>query len=97
MTNVKRPTVYTIGHSTHAIERLIALLAMYEIKTVADVRSNPYSRRNPQFKQPALRESLWVAGIEYVHLGDLGGYPEKKSFYDKGGRALYERMVVENI
>ena len=94
MTDVQGPTIYTIGHSTHTTERLIGLLAQHKIETVVDVRSSPYSRRNPQFNQPALRESLWIAGIQYGHLGDLGGYPDDKASYDEGGHALYERIVA---
>lgn len=44
------------------------------MRAVADVRRHPGSRRNPQFGVAALRESLAVAGIDYVGFGDeLGG------------------------
>ena len=43
------------------------------IKTLADVRSAPGSRRHPQFGQSALASSLASAGIDYVHLRGLGG------------------------
>jgi hypothetical protein len=43
--------VYTVGHSTHAIEPFIGLLSRHGITAVADVRSSPYSRRNPQFNR----------------------------------------------
>jgi len=66
-------TVWTIGHSTHPIEEFLALLAKHEIAVLADVRHYPTSRW-PQFKQEALRESLARAGIEYVHIAELGGY-----------------------
>ncbi len=41
--------------------------------TLADVRTIPRSRANPQFEGPALARSLARAGIAYVHLPRLGG------------------------
>lgn len=46
------------------------------IKTLADVRSAPGSRRHPQFGRSALAASLATAGIDYVHLPRLGGRRE---------------------
>jgi uncharacterized protein (DUF488 family) len=66
-------TVFTVGHSTLPIERFLSLLAAYGIEQLADVRTVPRSRRNPQFNADALRESLKAVGIAYVPLGELGG------------------------
>jgi uncharacterized protein (DUF488 family) len=66
-------TIFTVGHSTHAIERFLGLLAAYRIEELADVRTVPRSRRNPQFNADALRNSLRTAGIVYVPLAELGG------------------------
>jgi len=65
--------IFTIGHSTHPIERFLALLAEHRIALVADVRSFPSSRRWPQFNQAELTESLGRAGIEYRWIKHLGG------------------------
>ena len=70
---MKRPMIYTIGHSTRPIEKFLALLAAHGIETVADVRTIPRSRRNPQYDQVALRQSLQSAGIRYRHMPKLGG------------------------
>ncbi|HET7093135.1 MAG TPA: DUF488 domain-containing protein, partial [Thermomicrobiales bacterium] len=43
------------------------------VKTLADVRRMPRSRRNPQFNDDALAAALPAAGIAYVHLPRLGG------------------------
>jgi uncharacterized protein (DUF488 family) len=74
-------TIFTVGHSTLPIERFLALLAAYGIEQLADVRTVPRSRRNPQFNADALRSSLQTAGITYVPLGELGGLrkPRKDS------------------
>ena len=65
--------IWTIGHSTRALEAFIALLAESSIGLVADVRRFPGSRRHPQFGREALEAGLNVAGIAYLHLPDLGG------------------------
>jgi uncharacterized protein (DUF488 family) len=66
-------TIWTIGHSTHPIEEFIAILLEYKIKLLADVRTVPRSRMNPQFNTDVLPGSLAAFDIEYIHLKDLGG------------------------
>ena len=51
----------------------IDLLRAHRIGTLADVRTVPHSRHNPQFDREALAASLRKAGIGYVHLRVLGG------------------------
>ena len=65
--------VFTVGHSTLPIERFIALLHAYGIRRLADVRTVPRSRRNPQFNADALASALRAETIEYVPLPSLGG------------------------
>ena len=66
-------TVFTVGHSTLPIDKFLAVLAAYGIEQLADVRTVPRSRRNPQFSADALQASLAAAGISYVPLAELGG------------------------
>lgn len=65
--------VYTIGHSTRAVEEFIELLRAQQITQLVDIRTIPKSRHNPQFAGEALAESLEAAGIRYVYLKALGG------------------------
>jgi len=65
--------VYTVGHSTLPIERFLAMLRAHGIERLADVRTVPRSRRNPQFNAEALALSLQAVGLEYVPLRELGG------------------------
>jgi uncharacterized protein (DUF488 family) len=82
--------IWTVGHSRHEIPALVDLLRQYQIEVVADVRSHPSSRHNPQFNRNSLRSSLLAAKIEYVFLGqELGGRPPEPEFYDAGGHVLY--------
>jgi uncharacterized protein (DUF488 family) len=66
-------TIWTIGHSTHTLEELVAMLNSFEIKLLADIRSFPGSRKFPQFNKENLEVSLPENGIQYVHLKKLGG------------------------
>ena len=65
--------LWTIGHSTRPIEEFIGLLHMPGIQLLVDVRTIPFSRRNPQFHQEALAQSLLKAGLQYQHMPALGG------------------------
>lgn len=77
--------LYTIGHSTHPIERFVELLAAHSISAVADVRSAPYSKFNPQYNRELLARSLSDAGVEYVFLGkELGARPVDSRCYVDG-------------
>jgi uncharacterized protein (DUF488 family) len=65
--------VLTIGHSTRPLEEFIGMLHAHGVTCVADVRTVPRSRHNPQFDQRNLPGSLEKAGVKYVHLPGLGG------------------------
>jgi uncharacterized protein (DUF488 family) len=65
--------IHTIGHSTHGLDRLIALLREHDVGRVADVRAHPGSRRLPQFNRSTLADGLAGADIDYVHIPQLGG------------------------
>jgi len=71
-------TLWTIGHSTRSIEDFVALLNAHDIQQLADVRTIPRSRYNPQFNTEALATSLADAGIGYRHAGELGGLRKPK-------------------
>ena len=65
--------VYTIGHGTRPAAELVETLCEARVETLVDVRRYPSSRRNPQFDQAAVAESLAAAGIDYLHAVELGG------------------------
>ena len=85
--------VFTIGHSTHSIEKFIALLSMHGIDVVADVRSSPFSKFNPQFNRENLQTSLKASGIRYVFLGkELGARSEDPACY-VADKVQYDRLA----
>jgi uncharacterized protein (DUF488 family) len=77
--------VYTVGHSTLAIDRFIDLLSAYAIEQVADIRTVPRSRHNPQYNCDALADALAEAGIHYVPLKALGGLRRPRPDSPNGG------------
>ena len=91
--NMNQPRIFTIGHSTHPLEDFVALLQKHEVTALADVRSAPFSRFNPQFNKAALQQELKSHGIQYVFLGrELGGRPKDQSLY-KDGHVQYEQLA----
>jgi uncharacterized protein (DUF488 family) len=75
---MKKPSIFTIGHSTRSIEEFVELLLIYGIQEVVDVRSIPMSRYNPQFNEETLKQSLQLMNIRYRHLEKLGGLRHSK-------------------
>jgi len=71
--------IWTVGHSTRAIDEFISLIQANDIKLLADVRSLPGSRRYPQFNREMLAGSLGKAGIRYEHFPELGGRRKPRS------------------
>ncbi|MFL6353428.1 MAG: DUF488 family protein [Bryobacteraceae bacterium] len=81
MSGRESETVYTIGHSTRPADEFVTILNAYAIELVADIRTIPRSRRNPQYDQESLKRVLAEHHIGYVHLPALGGlrHPRKDS------------------
>jgi uncharacterized protein (DUF488 family) len=82
--------VYTIGYGNRSIGDFIKLLQVYDIKFLVDIRSQPYSRYNPDFSKEDLEKYLKQHLISYVYMGDtLGGRPKDSSCYTDDGRVNY--------
>ncbi len=96
MSSLKNP-VLTIGHSTHSREAFLALLQQHGVTAIADVRSAPYSRFNPQFNREVLEQVLIAPGIKYVFLGrELGARSDDRSCYENG-RIQYARLARTDL
>ncbi|MGE0158785.1 MAG: DUF488 family protein [Gemmatimonadales bacterium] len=65
--------IFTIGHSTRTVDELAAMLRAFDVSVLADIRTIPRSRHNPQFEGDALGAALPARGIRYVHIPELGG------------------------
>jgi uncharacterized protein (DUF488 family) len=90
--------IHTIGHSNHPIEHFLGLLTRHGITAVADVRSTPYSRFNPQFRRESLQKALADKGIQYVFLGEeLGARSRDPACYDATGRVSYSKLAITDL
>jgi len=89
--------LYTVGHSTHTIEQFVRLLKMHGITAICDVRSQPYSKFNPQFNKENLRDELKNARIAFVFLGkELGPRSDNPACY-LNGKVQYQRLAETEL
>jgi uncharacterized protein (DUF488 family) len=64
---------FTIGHSTRSVDEFVGLLTEAGADAIADVRTVPRSRTNPQFNFDAFPPALAARAIAYRHFAALGG------------------------
>jgi len=84
---------YTIGHSNHQIEEFIDLLKKYEIDTIIDVRSYPFSQHQFQFNQDNLERFLKNQKIGYYFFGNgLGGRYKDPEYLFPDGIVNYNKV-----
>jgi uncharacterized protein (DUF488 family) len=65
--------IWTVGHSSRAIDVFLTLLRANDIQRVADVRRYAGSRAHPQFNPEPLAHALGQVQIDYVAFPELGG------------------------
>ena len=84
------PVIFTIGHSSITADGFVALLRLYEVEAIVDVRSHPASKFAPHFGRRTLAPLLRSANLLYAFMGEqLGGRPSNSQFYDEHGHVLY--------
>lgn len=67
-----RADFYTIGYMQRDIGEFLTILLDAGVLTVLDVRYTPVSMYKPDFSKRNLQKHLADAGIDYVHVPDLG-------------------------
>ncbi|MEJ2689306.1 MAG: DUF488 domain-containing protein [Deltaproteobacteria bacterium] len=88
--------LFTIGHSSLAVEVFLDLLLRFGVTAVADVRSSPYSRYVPRYNRETVQQILPASNIEYYYFGDwLGGKPKEPRLYDSAGLVRYDLLRRE--
>jgi uncharacterized protein (DUF488 family) len=87
---------FTIGHSTRPIETFVALLAANEVTRLADVRTVPKSRMNPQYNKETLPQSLAAHGIAYEHMPALGGLRPRRKDVPPEVNGFWENQSFHN-
>jgi uncharacterized protein (DUF488 family) len=95
---MERKPIYTIGHGSRKNSEFVSVLKKFGIQYLVDVRSQPYSKFNPQFNQNDLKFTLESNGIKYVFMGEsLGGRPSDLSCYDREGKVDYELVKTKDF
>jgi uncharacterized protein (DUF488 family) len=63
------------------LDEFLEILTAHRVEVLADIRTVPKSRHNPQFNKDNLPASLRERGTDYVHMPGLGGLrqPRKDS------------------
>jgi uncharacterized protein (DUF488 family) len=87
---------FTIGYEGVTQPELIAALSAAGVKTLADVRAVPLSRR-PGFSKNVLAAGLREAGIDYVGLKALGTPPEGREAARKNNHAKLAEVYAGQL
>ena len=87
---------FTIGHSTRPVSEFVDLLKSAQIGVVADVRSVPRSRTNPQYNCDALSQTLGQFAIGYEHIPPLGGLRARAQNVSPSLNAFWENQSFHN-
>jgi uncharacterized protein (DUF488 family) len=87
---------FTIGHSTRALGAFADLLRDADIRLVADVRTVPRSRSNPQYNSDTLAASLSEFDIGYEHIAALGGLRGRQPEVPPSTNGFWENQSFHN-
>jgi uncharacterized protein (DUF488 family) len=92
---VKLP-FFTIGHSNRSLEEFAGLLNAAEIALIADIRTIPKSRANPQFNEDTLPGSLAPFQIAYERIAALGGLRGKSKTIARDVNGFWTNDIFHN-
>ncbi len=88
--------LWTFGHWNCPPEVVLETLAPAGIGLLVDVRKSPGSRSSPQFDAGELAGWLPAAGIDYVHLPELGGRRPRSKVVDSAVNAGWQNASFRN-
>ena len=77
-------TLYSVGHSNQTLEEFLALIMVYGINCIVDVRSVPASKYSPQFNRENLNSFLLINNVNYLHFGVEFGARRTDSIGENG-------------
>jgi len=87
---------FTIGHSTRPVSEFVDLLKAAQVELLADVRSVPHSRTNPQYNCDVLPETLTPFAIAYEHIAALGGLRARTHDVSANLNGFWENQSFHN-
>ena len=83
--------VLTIGYEGSSIDDFIATLKTANVEVLIDIRDVPVSRKRG-FSKKLLAEALEAAGLDYVHLRDLGDPKPGRDAARRGDMEAFNRI-----
>lgn len=87
--------VSTIGYERASLSDFIATLKLTGVEVLVDIRDRAQSRR-PGFSKSSLSSALSEAGIEYVHMKELGDPKEGREAARNGDLARF-RSIFSSV
>lgn len=84
----------TIGYERAELGDFIATLAECKIDVLVDIRDRAQSRR-PGFSKSALSAAVQAAGIEYIHMPELGDPKDGREAARRGDFSAFRAIFAE--
>ena len=92
-----KPVLFTIGYENKSIDQVAEVLTRQKVKTVLDVRENPFSWKK-DFRNSVLERHLTDRGFKYVHLPELGAPRTIRQDLKKGkSYAVFFQQYSEHL
>jgi uncharacterized protein (DUF488 family) len=89
------PRILTAGYGKDDFEGLAVRLAKCNVDRIIDVRSNPFSKHQEDFRRPRIDHLCQKIGLKYTYLGhQLGGKPSKEELQTEG-RPDFEKIKLD--
>ena len=92
----RAPEAFTIGHSTRTISEFVGILKSAQVELVADVRTVPRSRTNPQFNFDRFPGELAPSNIGYERIAELGGLRARSKTIPPELNGFWENQSFHN-
>lgn len=73
-------TILGIGYEGQTLDAFISKMRLRGVETLVDVRLNAISRKRG-FSKTALSEAVRAAGMDYVHMPELGNHRDNRDGY----------------
>ncbi|WP_102336047.1 DUF488 domain-containing protein [Salimicrobium jeotgali] len=93
---MRKPYIYTIGHSSHSKQFFLSMLKEAKVNAVADVRAFPASRKFPHFNQENMKKWLAGGGFSYSHHPFLAGRRNKAGHVQPEVNGAWENQSFHN-
>jgi len=88
--------IWTVGHSTHSVAELAAIVKAHGVDQIVDIRTIRRSRANPQFNEAVIAKALAKKGVGYRIDEALGGRRGKAKVPPKLSNDAWENASFKN-